>query len=158
MCHRVTQTPYFAVVDPRNQEVMWSTYVNPFRAGTIEAASLDVYRSHSFIQDPKPAPVSIRGMTTNVARLSHSARDFEELCNVGRNSQRWLLVSIQRRSGLLSSHLDREVWSNKAIESLILEGFIFWQTVRSTARGTLKDASTHLSSLIYVVAFYCWRP
>lgn len=59
--------------------------------------------------------------------LSHHVTQFSKVLQKCKAAQRWLLVNVQD-DNLPSLTLNSEVWRHPVIESLILEGFLFWQT------------------------------
>lgn len=53
------------------------------------------------------------------------ARDY------GVAKKRWLMVNIQDASEFPCQVLNRDVWSNAAVKTIIKEHFIFWQVLLS---------------------------
>lgn len=51
----------------------------------------------------------------------HQARE------VGRTKNRWLMVNVQNVQEFACQVLNRDVWSNATIKSIVSEHFVFWQ-------------------------------
>ncbi len=47
--------------------------------------------------------------------------------DAGASSNRWLLVNIQNSKEFACQVLNRDVWSNQAVKSIVTEHFVFWQ-------------------------------
>ena len=58
------------------------------------------------------------------------AREF------AKNSNRWLLVNIQKDSEFLSYNLNRDLWCNEIVRELIETTFIFFQHEEATSEAT----------------------
>lgn len=58
--------------------------------------------------------------------LVHSG-SFEEAMSAGRAQQRWVLVNVQRSDVFASHVMNRDVWSDAAMQQLIQAHFVFWQ-------------------------------
>jgi len=67
--------------------------------------------------------------------LIHSAGGFQGARNVAKDSRRWLLVNVQSDSEFACHALNRDVWRNDLVESLVREGFVFWQSVNTSPEG-----------------------
>ncbi|KAH7962518.1 hypothetical protein HPB52_016664 [Rhipicephalus sanguineus] len=52
---------------------------------------------------------------------------FESAREVGRAKNRWLMVNVQNVQEFACQVLNRDVWSNSTIKSIISEHFVFWQ-------------------------------
>lgn len=46
---------------------------------------------------------------------------------LGQKEYRWLLVNIQNSSEFTCQTLNRDIWSNESIKTVIKKSFIFWQ-------------------------------
>jgi len=53
--------------------------------------------------------------------ISHQAKDSGQLEN------KWLMINIQNVQDFACQCLNRDVWSNDAVKTIIREHFIFWQ-------------------------------
>ncbi|KAG8197423.1 hypothetical protein JTE90_014908 [Oedothorax gibbosus] len=58
-----------------------------------------------------------------------SARDF------GQMSNKWLMVNLQDSQEFSCQVLNRDVWSNPAVKSLISQHFVFWQVYSDSIDG-----------------------
>jgi thioredoxin-related protein len=64
--------------------------------------------------------------------LIHTAGGFQGAKQVAKDTRRWLLVNLQSDEEFSCHALNRDVWRDELVENLIREGFVFWQTVRTT--------------------------
>jgi hypothetical protein len=53
----------------------------------------------------------------------------------GQRHNKWLMVNIQNHQEFSCQVLNRDVWSNPAVKSIISEHFIFWQTYHDNNEG-----------------------
>lgn len=60
---------------------------------------------------------------------------FEEARNEGKHKQRWLLVNIQDQSTFQSLVLNRDLWGDATVQSLVEENFVFWQHDMNSMQG-----------------------
>jgi hypothetical protein len=54
---------------------------------------------------------------------------FQGARGAAKDSNRWLLVNLQRDSDFACHALNRDVWRDELVDNLIREGFVFWQSV-----------------------------
>ncbi|KAL3201429.1 hypothetical protein MRX96_012476 [Rhipicephalus microplus] len=59
----------------------------------------------------------------------------EKLLQVGRAKNRWLMVNVQNVQEFACQVLNRDVWSNSTIKSIISEHFVFWQVYQDSEEG-----------------------
>ena len=59
----------------------------------------------------------------------HRAGGFLGARNFAKDARRWLLVNIQSDADFACHALNRDVWRDELVESLVNEGFILWQAV-----------------------------
>jgi UBX domain-containing protein 7 len=52
---------------------------------------------------------------------------FQAARQAAKDSKRWMLVNIQSDSDFACHALNRDVWKDEMVESLVQSGFIFWQ-------------------------------
>lgn len=60
---------------------------------------------------------------------------FESARDLGQSTNRWLMVNIQNSQEFSCQVLNRDVWSNPAVKSLINKHFIFWQVYSDSVDG-----------------------
>lgn len=60
---------------------------------------------------------------------------LESAREVGRTTNRWLMVNIQNVQEFACQVLNRDVWSNSAVKSIISEHFVFWQVYCESEDG-----------------------
>ncbi|KAH8040705.1 hypothetical protein HPB51_012020 [Rhipicephalus microplus] len=60
---------------------------------------------------------------------------FESAREVGRAKNRWLMVNVQNVQEFACQVLNRDVWSNSTIKSIISEHFVFWQVYQDSEEG-----------------------
>ncbi|XP_037563720.1 UBX domain-containing protein 7-like [Dermacentor silvarum] len=60
---------------------------------------------------------------------------FESAREVGRTKNRWLMVNVQNVQEFACQVLNRDVWSNSTIKSIISEHFVFWQVYQDSEEG-----------------------
>ncbi|XP_033744571.1 UBX domain-containing protein 7-like isoform X2 [Pecten maximus] len=53
----------------------------------------------------------------------------------GKTSQKWLMVNIQNVQEFACQALNRDVWSNPSVKSIIKSKFIFWQVYHDSEEG-----------------------
>ena len=75
-------------------------------------------------------PANLTDMFSPPTHLIHRAGGFQGARAMAKDSKRWLLVNIQSNGEFASHALNRDVWRDELVESLVGEGFIFWQQVR----------------------------
>lgn len=59
----------------------------------------------------------------------HAARECAKLRN------RWIIVNLQDHTEFMSQVLNRDIWSNRSLKSLIRKYFVFWQVAIDTSEG-----------------------
>jgi hypothetical protein len=52
---------------------------------------------------------------------------FQAARQAGKDSKRWLLVNIQSDADFACHALNRDVWGDEMVQSLVESGFVFWQ-------------------------------
>ncbi|XP_029833348.4 UBX domain-containing protein 7 [Ixodes scapularis] len=60
---------------------------------------------------------------------------FESAREVGRTKNRWLMVNVQNVQEFACQVLNRDVWSNATIKSIVSEHFVFWQVYQDSEEG-----------------------
>ncbi|XP_069178814.1 LOW QUALITY PROTEIN: UBX domain-containing protein 7 [Procambarus clarkii] len=60
---------------------------------------------------------------------------FQAARDAGVSRKRWLMVNIQDSSEFQCQVLNRDVWSNPAVKTIIKEHFIFWQVYHDSEEG-----------------------
>ncbi|XP_023226428.1 UBX domain-containing protein 7-like isoform X1 [Centruroides sculpturatus] len=60
---------------------------------------------------------------------------LESARELGRTTNRWLMVNIQNVQEFACQVLNRDVWSNAAVKSIISEHFVFWQVYCESEDG-----------------------
>ncbi|XP_050044507.1 UBX domain-containing protein 7 [Dermacentor andersoni] len=60
---------------------------------------------------------------------------FESAREIGRTKNRWLMVNVQNVQEFACQVLNRDVWSNSTIKSIISEHFVFWQVYQDSEEG-----------------------
>lgn len=78
---------------------------------------------------------SLSAMFAQPTHLMHADGGFLGAKNFANDAQRWLLVNIQNDDDFACHALNRDVWRDKYVESLVREGFILWQAVSQIACG-----------------------
>ena len=53
--------------------------------------------------------------------------DWQSARDAATAAKKWLLVNIQDAGEFLCQTLNRDVWSNDAVKTIIREHFLFWQ-------------------------------
>ena len=67
--------------------------------------------------------------------------DWQSARDAATAAKKWLLVNIQDAGEFQCQTLNRDVWSNEAVKTIIREHFLFWQVYYliifiSRAKGT----------------------
>lgn len=60
---------------------------------------------------------------------------FQAARDSGISSKRWLMVNIQNSSEFPCQVLNRDVWSNPAVKTIVKEHFVFWQVYHDSEEG-----------------------
>lgn len=58
--------------------------------------------------------------------------DFQMARDAATNANKWLMVNIQDACEFQCQVLNRDVWSNEAVKTILREHFIFWQVCCET--------------------------
>ena len=74
-------------------------------------------------------PPSLSTMFAPPTHLMHRAGGFLGARNFAKDARRWLLVNIQSDADFACHALNRDIWGDELVESLVREGFILWQAV-----------------------------
>lgn len=74
----------------------------------------------------------------------HAAKDE------GSKANKWLLVNIQNTEEFACQVLNRDVWSNAAVKSIINEHFVFWQVYHNSHEGQRYMQFYGVNSFPYV--------
>lgn len=80
-------------------------------------------------------PLSLSHMFAPPVDLIHHIGGFQGARSSAKKSLKWLLVNVQCDSEFSSHALNRDVWRDELVESLIREGFIFWQSMDISQDG-----------------------
>ncbi|KAJ8012324.1 hypothetical protein DPEC_G00067480 [Dallia pectoralis] len=60
---------------------------------------------------------------------------FETAKDCGQQENKWLMINIQNVQDFACQCLNRDVWSNDAVRTIIREHFIFWQVYHDSEEG-----------------------
>ncbi|XP_066513372.1 UBX domain-containing protein 7-like isoform X3 [Hoplias malabaricus] len=60
---------------------------------------------------------------------------FETAKHCGQLENKWLMINIQNVQDFACQCLNRDVWSNEAVKTIIREHFIFWQVYHDSEEG-----------------------
>ncbi|XP_076311270.1 UBX domain-containing protein 7-like isoform X1 [Tachypleus tridentatus] len=60
---------------------------------------------------------------------------FESAREVGKSSNRWLMVNVQDVQEFQCQILNRDVWSSPAVKSIVSKHFVFWQVYLDSEEG-----------------------
>jgi len=85
--------------------------------------------TNDLVTSESSTPLSLSHMFAPPMDLIHHIGGFQGARSSAKKSHKWLLVNIQRDSEFSSHALNRDVWRDELVESLIQEGFIFWQSM-----------------------------
>ncbi|XP_043557711.1 UBX domain-containing protein 7 isoform X3 [Chiloscyllium plagiosum] len=75
---------------------------------------------------------------------------FETAKESGQLQNKWLMVNIQNVQDFACQCLNRDVWSNEAVKTIIREHFIFWQVYHDSEEGQRYVQFYQLSDFPYV--------
>jgi hypothetical protein len=95
-----------------------------------------VYESSAPTTHHRQGPARLHDLFSPPTHLTHSAGGFQGARNVAKDAKRWLLVNLQSDSDFACHALNRDVWRDELVENLIREGFIFWQSINTSADGS----------------------
>ena len=68
--------------------------------------------------------------------------DFQTARDSATSAKKWLMINIQDACEFPCQVLNRDVWSNEAVKTILREHFIFWQVrinIKSLTQPTLLD-------------------
>ncbi|XP_072263754.1 UBX domain-containing protein 7 [Pyxicephalus adspersus] len=75
---------------------------------------------------------------------------FETAKECGQLKNKWLMINIQNVQDFACQCLNRDIWSNDSVKSLIREHFIFWQVYHDSEEGQRYIQFYKLSEFPYV--------
>ncbi|CAI5775452.1 domain-containing 7 isoform X1 [Podarcis lilfordi] len=75
---------------------------------------------------------------------------FETAKECGQMQNKWLMINIQNVQDFACQCLNRDVWSNEAVKTLIREHFIFWQVYHDSEEGQRYIQFYKLADFPYV--------
>ncbi|XP_056420423.1 UBX domain-containing protein 7 isoform X2 [Hyla sarda] len=75
---------------------------------------------------------------------------FETAKECGQLKNKWLMINIQNVQDFACQCLNRDIWSNDSVKSLIREHFIFWQVYHDSEEGQRYIQFYKLSDFPYV--------
>ncbi|KAM4771963.1 LOW QUALITY PROTEIN: UBX domain-containing protein 7 [Rhinophrynus dorsalis] len=75
---------------------------------------------------------------------------FETAKECGQIQNKWLMINIQNVQDFACQCLNRDIWSNEAVKTLIREHFIFWQVYHDSEEGQRYIQFYKLSDFPYV--------
>ena len=55
--------------------------------------------------------------------------DFQSARDAATASKKWLMINVQDACEFPCQVLNRDVWSNEAVKTILREHFIFWQVI-----------------------------
>lgn len=86
---------------------------------------------------------SVEWMFAPPRHLSYPG-NFNELRQLAQSSNKWILINIQDHTEFSSHLLNRDVWTNENIVSVIRMNFLFWQRGSSSMDGMKCITQYHL--------------
>ncbi|XP_076370816.1 UBX domain-containing protein 7-like isoform X2 [Tachypleus tridentatus] len=75
---------------------------------------------------------------------------FDSARDMGKHTNRWLMVNIQDIQEFQCQVLNRDVWSSPAVKSIVSEHFIFWQVYLDSEEGSWYAQFYKVSQYPYV--------
>lgn len=75
---------------------------------------------------------------------------FETAKECGQLKNKWLMINIQNVQDFACQCLNRDIWSNESVKTLIREHFIFWQVYHDSEEGQRYIQFYKLSDFPYV--------
>ncbi|XP_073481727.1 UBX domain-containing protein 7 [Aquarana catesbeiana] len=75
---------------------------------------------------------------------------FETAKECGQLKNKWLMINIQNVQDFACQCLNRDIWSNDSVKSIIREHFIFWQVYHDSEEGQRYIQFYKLSDFPYV--------
>ncbi|KAM8953755.1 UBX domain-containing protein 7 isoform 2-T2 [Pelodytes ibericus] len=75
---------------------------------------------------------------------------FETAKECGQLQNKWLMINIQNVQDFACQCLNRDIWSNESVKTLIREHFIFWQVYHDSEEGQRYIQFYKLSDFPYV--------
>ncbi|XP_075057710.1 UBX domain-containing protein 7 [Mixophyes fleayi] len=75
---------------------------------------------------------------------------FETAKECGQLKNKWLMINIQNVQDFACQCLNRDIWSNESVKTLIREHFIFWQVYHDSDEGQRYIQFYKLSQFPYV--------
>jgi Thioredoxin-like len=142
--HGVMQFPYVAIIEPLSMSIRWSTsFQCDSESMMTERLADELLHYGSF--DPYEGLIA-----TNVPQgceppthLVFTAGGFRAALREAEATDRWMLVNLQSDDALACHRLNRDVWRDDAVESIVKENFVFWQKVRSKNRWVKRFTASN---------------
>ena len=73
--------------------------------------------------------------------------DFQSARDAATASKKWLMINVQDACEFPCQVLNRDVWSNEAVKTILREHFIFWQVRKKSANFELCQRIIRYSSI-----------
>lgn len=111
---------------------------------------LPLSRSAAMLAAARAADLSANGRRQKRSRLGDLFRPPVDLSVVGslqtvkdgaRAQNRWVIVNLQDNAEFASQVLNRDIWSDEAVRSMIAKYFVFWQIAVDMSEGARFQVS-----------------
>eukprot|EP00899_Mesostigma_viride_P002767 jgi/Mesvir1/12491/Mv08104-RA.1 len=96
-------------------------------------------------------PSVLAGLFTPPLDILFPGQLYEDAIRVARRQDKWLLLNVQTESEFASHQLNRDVWSNEAVKSMVAPACVFWQVIKEEPEGAKVCSLYHLTDLPVVM-------
>jgi hypothetical protein len=128
----VTQFPFVAIFEPHSMKIRWSCSDWGESDSLIAERLADKLLSYNGSYDPYEGLARVINVPEGCEPPTHlvfTAGGFRAALQKAEATNRWMLVNLQSDGALASHCLNRDVWRDETVESIVRENFVFWQKV-----------------------------
>jgi hypothetical protein len=128
----VTQFPFVAIFEPHSMTIRWSCSDWSESDSLIAERLADKLLNYNGSYDPYEGLADATNVPEGCEPPTHlvfTAGGFRAALQEAEATNRWMLVNLQTDSALASHCLNRDVWRDEAVSSIVKENFVFWQKV-----------------------------
>ncbi|KAJ8030650.1 UBX domain-containing protein 7-like [Holothuria leucospilota] len=142
--------PYMAVPPRRRPRGGKSSVFDPFRDFAAETRQQEeMLRTGLVASSSKTKRKTLEDLFRPPIDLMFSG-SFHSVREAGQNAGKWLMVNIQNTQEFSCQKLNRDVWSDVTVKSIIRESFVFWQVFHDSEDGMKYSQFYNVTEYPYV--------
>lgn len=127
--------PYMAVPPRRRPRGGKTSVFDPFRDFAAETRQQEeMLRTGQMASSSKSKRKTLEDLFRPPIDLMFSG-SFHSVRDAGQSAGKWLMVNIQNTQEFSCQKLNRDVWSDPTVKSIIRESFVFWQVFHDSEDG-----------------------